>query len=226
MSPVFSDREVPKLRKMPTELETHVRALEAMRTPSHTYSTFLLPAIMKKLPETICLSLVEVREKLSTEWTTEAMLRAFLKQIEYREERKNISRPTPAEYKDSKEFPKKLNERLATGAALLTKSDEIQCAYCRGKHRHEQCTKVTSLDDRKKLLRKYARCFLCMRKGHRAKACRSKEKCNNCKGFHHNSICEKQVSKEVQETSTNKIPEATETSVHVSSGGGGGGGGE
>ena len=54
----------------------------------------------------------------------EAMLRAFLRQIEYREERKNILRPTPAEYKDSKEFSNKLNEKLAT---LFKKSDEIQC---------------------------------------------------------------------------------------------------
>ena len=82
MSPVFSDCDVPKLRKMHTELETHVRALEAMGTSSHRHATFLLPAIMEKLPETICLSLVEVREKLSTEWTMEAMLRSFLKQIE------------------------------------------------------------------------------------------------------------------------------------------------
>ena len=77
MSPVFSDRVVPKLRKMHTELETRVRALEAMGTPSHTYATFLLPAIMEKLPEVIRLSLAEVREKLSTRWTMEAMLRAF-----------------------------------------------------------------------------------------------------------------------------------------------------
>ena len=189
MSPVFSDRDVPKLRKMHTELETHVRALEAMGTPSHTYSTFLLSAIMEKLPATIRLSLVEVREKLSTELTI--MLRAFLKQIEYREERKNMLRPTPAEYKGSKEFAKKLNERLVTGVALFTKSDEIQCAYCRGKHQHEQCTKVTSLNDRKKLIRKYVHCFLCMKKRHRAKGCRSKERCKNCKGFHHTSICDK-----------------------------------
>ena len=66
MGPVFSDRDVPKLRKMHTELETHVRALEAMGTSSHMYAAFLLPAMMEKLPETIHLSLVEVREKLST----------------------------------------------------------------------------------------------------------------------------------------------------------------
>ena len=82
MSPVFSDCDVPKLRKMHAELEMHARALEAMGTPSHTYATFLLPVMMEKLPETIHLSLVEVREKLSTEWTMEAKLRSFLKQIE------------------------------------------------------------------------------------------------------------------------------------------------
>ena len=102
MSPVFSDRDVPKLIKMHTELETYVRALEAIETPSHMYATFLSPAIMERLPETIRLSIVKVREKLSTEWTTEAMLRGLLKQIEYREERNNILRPPPVEYKDSK----------------------------------------------------------------------------------------------------------------------------
>ena len=62
-----------------------------------------------------------------------------------------------------------------------------------------------------------------MKKGHRSKD--GKERCKNCKGFHHTSICDKQVSKETQETSTDEIPEVTATSEHASSGGGGGGGG-
>ena len=93
---------------------------------------------------------------------------SFLKRV-LAEERKNILRSTctSAEYEESKEFPKKLNEKLATGAALFTESDEIQCVYCRGKYQHKECTEVTSLNDRKKLICKYARCFLCMKKGQR-----------------------------------------------------------
>ena len=62
-----------------------------------------------------------------------------------------------------------------------------------------------------------------MKKGHKASECRSKDRCKNCNGgYHHTSICDKQVVEElpaVEQTSSKiVVQEATATSVHASSG--------
>ena len=51
---------------------------------------------------------------------------------------------------------------------------------------------MTSTDDRRKILRKYMRCFSCLNKGHKAKDCRAKRPCvcTKCQGEHHQSICQ------------------------------------
>ena len=43
--------------------------------------------------------------------------------------------------------------------------------------------------ERKSILRKYARCFVCLKSGHRSFDCRSNQNCRNCKGKHHVSVC-------------------------------------
>ena len=42
-----------------------------------------------------------------------------------------------------------------------------------GEHPHENCKKVFDIRKRKALIRKYGRCFCCMRKGHGANDCNS-----------------------------------------------------
>lgn len=51
-------------------------------------------------------------------------------------------------------------------------------------------TEVTAVSQRKQLIRKYGRCFICMQRGHQARNCSSNYSCAVCKGKHHISICE------------------------------------
>ena len=41
------------------------------------------------------------------------------------------------------------------------------------------CTKVTDIDERRKIVVKYKRRFQCLRKGHQVKKCRDKVACSN-----------------------------------------------
>ena len=58
------------------------------------------------------------------------------------------------------------------------------CAFCLGEHQSNDCTKVTDIDERRKIIVKYK--SQCLRKGHQVKMCRDKVACSNCdkKGHH------------------------------------------
>ena len=58
------------------------------------------------------------------------------------------------------------------------------------------CTNVTDIAARKDTLRKAGRCYICLRKHHRCKDCRSNFSCRKCRGRHHVSICPHQSSQQ------------------------------
>ena len=66
------------------------------------------------------------------------------------------------------------------------------CVYCSDKtHASKDCTKVTSVTERKKFLAEHKLCFNCTGAKHRASDCRSTVTCQNCQEKHHTSICGK-----------------------------------
>ena len=67
-----------------------------------------------------------------------------------------------------------------------------------------KCTKITSVETRRGLLRTFARCFVCLKKGHVSKNCDSTYKCNKCSSRHHISICDNLKEKTSVNVSTNK----------------------
>ena len=50
------------------------------------------------------------------------------------------------------------------------------------------------MQQRKLILQRNGRCFLCIKTGHRIKECQSPHKCRNCQQSHHQSICQKSVA--------------------------------
>ena len=64
------------------------------------------------------------------------------------------------------------------------------CCYCKGEHPPDTCNIVRSVKDRKQSLRAAGRCYVCLRVGHLSRNCRSRARCHQCGGRHHNSICE------------------------------------
>lgn len=55
--------------------------------------------------------------------------------------------------------------------AFFTKQHKENCAFCLGKHNHEDCPTVKDIKQRKSIVIRFARCFKCMKKGHRAREC-------------------------------------------------------
>ena len=77
---------------------------------------------------------------------------------------------------------------MGTVSALFVKEDQ-KCVFCPGNHKSEECSEVIAPHNRKNILMKSGKCFICLRVGHRSFKCFSKAKCKNCKGRHHVAIC-------------------------------------
>ena len=61
-------------------------------------------------------------------------------------------------------------------------------------HPPSQCQKVTNIKSRYDILKKYGKCFVCLKSGHIAKYCPSNYICRKCHGKHNISVCIKDNS--------------------------------
>ena len=60
---------------------------------------------------------------------------------------------------------------------------------CKKRHKSVACVVVTNISERKGILKKQGRCFICLKRSHIAKNCDSKRGCSNCSQRHHSSLC-------------------------------------
>ena len=68
---------------------------------------------------------------------------------------------------------------------------------------------VKLMEDRRRSLQRSGRCFVCLRKGHISRNCRSNSRCSDCKRRHHSSIC----SRNVPTAPTSGVPPVTSSST-------------
>ena len=184
VNPVYHDKDTAGLRRLYDTIEVHHRGLRALNVDASTYEGIVVPAIIGKLPEGVRLQIT--RGKKHHEWKMEDLLKELLTELELKEEHCTATRNPYPRDKDKGRTGGGLN----SASALLAKTNDF-CAYCKGGHAHQDCANVKSVEERRQLLRKYGRCFVCARKGHISRDCRSKLTCNVCMGKHHVSICYK-----------------------------------
>ena len=81
------------------------------------------------------------------------------------------------------------NREQATAATLFSGNlnSGPPCCYCGQQHTSRSCETVKLVEDRRRILQRSGRCFVCLRKGHISRNCRTN--CTDCKGRHHISIC-------------------------------------
>ena len=91
----------------------------------------------------------------------------------------------------SSSHPKRGSGRTPPTAATLLTGDFPRCCFCGQVNLAENCARVGTAEERKQMLFKSGRCFVCLRRGHLVRQCRSKSRCTGCGGRHHVSICAK-----------------------------------
>ena len=108
------------------------------------------------------LRLMVSREVSQDEWNFEAILKVIEKEVEARERAVESS------------VTKKNVRSVPTAASLLAgsaKSEHVSCCYCEQNHSAARCKTVTDIIVKKDTLMKSGRCFVCLRRGHKARKC-------------------------------------------------------
>ena len=107
----------------------------------NTYSSVVVAASMHKLPENFRLMITRGEEFLM--WSMEKMLEAFLKELDLREDHFYAVNPS--------NIGKENRLKGGTANALHTKQDNANCAFCLGKHAHENCHRIKDTKERRSI---------------------------------------------------------------------------
>ena len=177
--------DIEELEIFRTDMESHLRELQALGIDLGTCGRVLTPLLMKKLPpkfkENIIRStgsrhptLMEMRTALGDEMQT--MKAAEVDQAGDRTQ-------VPRYHRKEKNWPKK---------TLVSQTERTVCEVCAGDHHPPDCQEFESMDLDQRLItcRSYGLCFRCLRGGHRAADCRSFPGCSvdGCRGKHHSLL--------------------------------------
>ena len=161
LRPVFKTREIVRLRKLYDTVEIHHRGLKALGVDEATYSSIVVPSILEKIPEGLRLSIT--RGRSYSTWKLDEMLELLLDEIELREDQMTAY-VYAKEDKDQREEKRSEKPGTANAFTTATTGKVEKCAFCLETHKHEKCMKVTSINKRKELIRKYGRCYTCLEK--------------------------------------------------------------
>ena len=193
LPPVFNERNTARLRHLYDDIEAHFRSLEALGADKDSYSSVVVPVVMEKIPEPIRISMIRFGGDY-LDWNLEELLKAFAREVEIREINVPMQNQQQQQQQriDRRPSHSKQGEKIGTASALFTgrQSDRKKnCPFCLEEHYAVDCSRYESPEERKHILSKYARCFVCLNKGHISFDCRSKSKCKFCGGKHHFLVC-------------------------------------
>ena len=152
LTPVFSDKDTTRLRKLYDSCSAHFKGLKALGVDETTFTAVVVPAVLQKLPEAFCLTITRGADFLN--WSMDELLSAFLKELGLREDHYYAmsSVGNMQNRKDSNTF--------------YMKQEVENFAFCLGRHASANCKKVSDVNARKNILVKYSRCFKCLERGH------------------------------------------------------------
>ena len=150
----FAINQLQRLRTMYDFAETKYRALEALGVDQETYSAIMMLSLLEKLPEQLRLTIT--RGEAHHKWNLEQLLDILGHKVELRDEYKRSTRHA----RSPRDKSMKKKHTMHTGK----QANYQNCAFCLGRHKHEDCQKVKNISERKQLLIKFGRCFGCIRK--------------------------------------------------------------
>ena len=196
----IGDRAQP-LRRLYDKLMVHIRGLSSLGIETAQYGSVLVPVLMSKLPDGVRLRIAQ--ENRDETWEINHLMDTILKEVEAREasEGAKILTPRPA-------VPPRTshNGNGSTASSLITNTHNIKCVYCGEIHYSAAYKKVTSIRERKEMLKCLGRCFNCLKPNHRARDCDSRRTCRYCHHRHHQSLCESRPTDTAGDTQEQVTP--------------------
>ena len=130
-------------------------------------------------------------------WVLDDLLKDFLEKLQAKESCKS--------YLEIQNTESEKNEHGFTASGFYSENRELKnqksrCLFSRREPPSITLFEMTSFNSRKEVLRKFSKCFICLKSGHLAKNCLSKCVCHKCNQRHHISICTKDWNKSIFRT--------------------------
>ncbi|CAB4039577.1 G2 M phase-specific E3 ubiquitin- ligase, partial [Paramuricea clavata] len=126
----------------------------------------------------------EATKQLKEYWDLDELIKIFKGELEARERASLL----PGSSRDPPSKPP-YKPKIPSASSLFTTGGSPTCTYCQQPHPSNSCSTVTDRNERKEILKRSGRCYICLRKNHVARECKSKIKCFKCDKRHHISIC-------------------------------------
>ena len=89
---------------------------------------------------------------------------------------------------------------------------------CRQSHSSSSCTTIIDVSQRKAILKRSGRCYVCLKRHHLSRDCRSAVKYVRCNGRHHTSICKDSNSIQSSKNSGNSTHHPTRSQSNAAIG--------
>ena len=186
LSPVYNERSIARLRTLHDQIESHFRSLETLGIAQECYSAIVVLVLMEKIPESLRYNMMRFSDASShLDWNAKELIDAFEKELQVRESHVPSFGP-----QQQQQHPPKQQKQYGGTVATLFNSEEnaTKCIFCQKHHKSEDCSEKT-LEEKRDTLLKSAKCFNCLRSGHRLLQCKSRSRCKHCKGRHNSAIC-------------------------------------
>ena len=165
---ISSDHHLFELRCLYDKTESTIRGLTALGVSVDYYGALLAPVFIQELPSELRLTIN--RKVIADEWKLTRIMEVLLAELEARERSSlSKSRQGTFAFKGGRDFP--------TAATFKGGSQSGCCFWQREDYTPAQCTKVTGIDERKRMIREQGRYFVCLRRGHISKYCCSSMSC-------------------------------------------------
>ena len=165
-----------------------MRGLHALGVSTDSHGSLLTSIVMDKLPPGI--RIVISRELTGETWSVGEVtsILSLRWDVSAQEYSVALSGSIPVHSPKRHDLPQRGKPLHLSATALMPSSQGgPYCVYCGQGHESPSCTAVKSAVARKELLRKTGKCYICLKKRHLSRDCRSTNSCGKFQGRHHMS---------------------------------------
>ena len=183
---------IVSLRTFQEKMESYIRGLQSLGQGQDSFGNLLVPVILEKLPADVKRNMT--RDHGNNKWQLQDLRQALKREIGILES--GLPTLTPEIHPATASFftgtglnPKRARRDPTSDRRPTERTP--RCAFCSDHHFTNNCTKVTTTQERKKIIIQKQLCFNCLG-NHQVATCRSRRRCRRCNRKHHTSICDQQ----------------------------------
>ncbi|XP_065195785.1 uncharacterized protein LOC135827185 [Sycon ciliatum] len=172
-----------------------INLIDAGRQNELSYGTFCTQ-LQQKLSQDLLTAYHRWRCDNNIVESVDSLLQWLVREADFRTEAEETLQSVSHSVAATRLMSKPAKSDISTAAALTVTSSSVECVFCGSGHESSQCSSITDIKRRKELIRKNGRCFICLKKNHMARDCKSRLRCSKCEHRHHTSICEPKSSEQ------------------------------